>query len=239
MQIIVNSQKLLKFLKPFKLDPFLYFNVNSNRMEVRCIDFKSCLGVLQGSFSIDSDIQLNFKVLSTDLLNKLDNFKDDVRFSIDEITQTISMIDPNQSSFRYNIGCEISPNTRKYSQLNLTEGESVKTRFTISNTDFHRVIKVVTAVQSTLSLRCYNSINTPIQLASKKIDSTAIQFLKDEIRNYECYDQLCQYEFYYHPNFTTYLKDTEDIEFNFLYNYLVIKTTDLKGNKLVLYIPLR
>ena len=71
-----------------------YFTIKQDRIILKNIDFKQCMGVLEGVYYCENPVltQFNFKVDHLDLITKLDNFKKEVSFVIDPLQNILKFL---------------------------------------------------------------------------------------------------------------------------------------------------
>ena len=244
----VNSKEFSKFLKLFKLDSSLYLKVTPHEIIVKNIDFKNYLGVIECGYKVDSGLKevVCFKVESGDILNKLDNFKDQVVFELHPIQQTLKLYDPNESSYDYIIRSEFSVKADKYCNLSIVENLSGIIEFNMESQLCLNYLKIMTVVENTLFFRIFkNNLEEPIQLISKKITSIGSKFLKkDDIQEYKFNsdDPVVEFEIYYPTVINLFLKEIKKIKFIMLENYLLLSSSDNQKEPHIyfkIYLPLR
>lgn len=231
MLFTTNSKKFSKFVKQFKLDPSLYFTILFEKIVLKVIDFKQCLGVIEGEYNQKNNIvsPLYFKVDYLDLINKLEYFENDVVFQINELYQSVKLTDPEDASFEYHIRCETGPKIKKYCELKLVEKEflDIKVSFDINATHLNHVLKKLAAVDSVLKFKFYRNHPTHlIYISSKKLSSLGnLGLNKPEVKNYYCNidEAFIEIEFFYLPLFSIFLKEEFNFKVELYENFLVLK----------------
>lgn len=247
MQFRVNAKEFLKFIKLFKLDPSLYVLVSPNQIQVKNIDFKNFLGVIESSYKSSTNIEnkIVFKVESIDLITKLENFKDQVVFQLFPVQNMIKLYDPLEPSYDYTIRGEFDKRTEKYAHISLVDhlvpGEI---EFRLDSEECLNYIKIITAVENTMFFRCFKDYESqPIQLISKKITSIGNKFVDSSHvfnYNYNNNEPVFEFEVYYPNNVNLFVKECKKVGFKVLDNYLIIYNTS-EGDVLdfKIHLPLR
>jgi len=237
MQFITNSKKLIKFIKQFKLDNNLYFSIHAKKVILKVIDFKQCLGVIEGEYLQDNEIidPFHFKIEYLDLISRLESFQNDVIFEVNELHQSLKLTDPLDSTFEYILKCQTGAKVKKYCQMNLVETDKIpKISLNMKGLTLNKIFKKICPVDSVVKFKFYRNHPTHlIHLTSKKLSNIGnLHINLQDVKNYiyEIDFPFFEIELYYIPLFTTLLKEGFDYQVCLHDNFLVLRKLLLTQN---------
>lgn len=249
VEFTIDVKEFLKFIKLFKIDSSLYLCVTKQKIFVKNIDFKQCLGVLTGSFSQTNPQLQNpiyFKVDYNELIGKLQAFKQKASFSINRIHSSLRIWDPSDKLFEYYIRCDLGSKIEKYCDLTLLDDfQTHKLKFQIDSTVCLKLLKIIIAVENVILFRFYkDNPDHLLHLVSKKISSFVSELVPIEtLKNYTyLVDQpILEFEIYYNAIFTNLIKQKPELIFSLFEDYLVIENSlENEGSfDFKIYIPVR
>jgi len=265
----VNSTTLLRYLRAFKLSDQVYFHVSKERIILKNVDFKQCLGVIEAQIfqqNVHMQQDLKFMVSLAGFLSKIETFKGFVRIQVDPYNKILTLRTEKNNQQKagpetvFNISYLGGPKVNDIIEINWIDSlEQQEASFEMTTENVLKCFKTINAVENIMywdldfknfyassSKDPENAFNgdASITLYAQKNTDTGTHKLNplDLKHIHVCEKNFAKvYEFYFSSNtFIALLKESTETEISFYNEYIrIISSSTGSKDHSRLYIPLK